>query len=294
MESNPSNTVGSGNELEIGVYIICLEGIALRSSSVVSRSLVLEVLQYFPHNESSTITLGNLFLYNELFTVLSYKSVSLLVGRTTRNNIHIMTIITHIAIIILIIELYFIIWNDILFIIVLWYVFIISFSYRNMSTSLGFSEIDTIYDTIPKRADNRITSKRKESSRVESMLKELNDPTEDLGEFKPPAKPISTTIDKNDYNDSHDTVVEGYNNMDSTSIDNYYQQYVPSLSSTPTPILNDNKVLLDKLNFMIHLLEEDKDTKKGSVTEEVVLYSFLGVFIIFVVDSFVKVGKYVR
>jgi hypothetical protein len=45
---------------------------------------------------------------------------------------------------------------------------------------------------------------------------------------------------------------------------------------------------------MINLLEEQQDQKTGSVTEEVVLYSFLGVFIIFIVDSFSKVGKYTR
>ena len=46
--------------------------------------------------------------------------------------------------------------------------------------------------------------------------------------------------------------------------------------------------------YMINLLEEQQDQKTGSVTEEVVLYSFLGVFIIFIVDSFTKVGKYTR
>ena len=45
---------------------------------------------------------------------------------------------------------------------------------------------------------------------------------------------------------------------------------------------------------MIHILEEQQDMKHGSVTEELVLYCFLGVFIIYVVDSFAKVGKYVR
>ena len=55
-----------------------------------------------------------------------------------------------------------------------------------------------------------------------------------------------------------------------------------------------NQVLIEKLNYMINLLEEQQDQKTGSVTEEVVLYSFLGVFIIFVVDSFARVGKYVR
>ena len=55
-----------------------------------------------------------------------------------------------------------------------------------------------------------------------------------------------------------------------------------------------NQVLVDKLNYMINLLEDQQDEKTNKVTEEVVLYSFLGVFIIFVVDSFARVSKYVR
>jgi hypothetical protein len=62
---------------------------------------------------------------------------------------------------------------------------------------------------------------------------------------------------------------------------------------------NDNesdnyKLLTDKLNYMINLLEDQQDERTNNVTEEVVLYSFLGIFIIFVVDSFARVGKYVR
>jgi high-affinity K+ transport system ATPase subunit B len=53
-------------------------------------------------------------------------------------------------------------------------------------------------------------------------------------------------------------------------------------------------VLLQKINYMISLLEDQQDEKTNNVTEEVVLYSFLGIFIIFIVDSFAKVGKYVR
>ena len=43
---------------------------------------------------------------------------------------------------------------------------------------------------------------------------------------------------------------------------------------------------MKKLNYMIHLLEETKEEKTSNVTEELVLYMFLGVFVIFVVDSF--------
>ena len=58
--------------------------------------------------------------------------------------------------------------------------------------------------------------------------------------------------------------------------------------------INNRDELSDKLNYMIHLLEEHKDERVGNVSEELILYSFLGIFIIFVVDSFAKAGKYIR
>jgi hypothetical protein len=57
---------------------------------------------------------------------------------------------------------------------------------------------------------------------------------------------------------------------------------------------NNSDVLLNKINYMINLLEDQQDERTNNVTEEVVLYSFLGIFIIFVVDSFARVGKYTR
>jgi hypothetical protein len=56
---------------------------------------------------------------------------------------------------------------------------------------------------------------------------------------------------------------------------------------------SDNK-LMEKINYMIHLLEEQGHEKTNNITEEFILYTFLGVFIIFVVDSFSRVGKYTR
>ena len=101
--------------------------------------------------------------------------------------------------------------------------------------------------------------------------------------------------------------------MNDSQVKDYYKKLVPSHIHSPIPspknyysskssdfstnsyVQNDsNQVLIEKLNYMINLLEEQQDQKTGSVTEEVVLYSFLGVFIIFVIDSFTKVGKYVR
>ena len=79
--------------------------------------------------------------------------------------------------------------------------------------------------------------------------------------------------------------------------------YVPPKLKEPenvydTPLFeyspkNDSN-LLDKLNYMIFLLEEQRDEKTGQITEELILYVFLGVFTLFVLDTFVKHGKYSR
>lgn len=81
----------------------------------------------------------------------------------------------------------------------------------------------------------------------------------------------------------------------------YYRQqsYAPSYEGAPyirPPMMSNGRGgdIMEKLNYMINLLEESQDERTGSVTEEVILYSFLGIFIIFIADSFARVGKYTR
>jgi len=100
------------------------------------------------------------------------------------------------------------------------------------------------------------------------------------------------------------------NYADNKTAESYYKKFIPGYvagknpvnkqyynSNIPTANMsgdNSNDLLLKKINYMINLLEEHQDERTSNVTEEVVLYSFLGIFIIFVVDSFARVGKYVR
>jgi hypothetical protein len=95
---------------------------------------------------------------------------------------------------------------------------------------------------------------------------------------------------------------------DNKSADDYYKKFIPGYVPGKNPVNrqyynsniqnmegdSSNDLLLKKINYMINLLEEHQDERTSNVTEEVVLYSFLGIFIIFVVDSFARVGKYVR
>lgn len=57
-------------------------------------------------------------------------------------------------------------------------------------------------------------------------------------------------------------------------------------------------ILLEKLNYMIYLLEQQQNEKTDNILEEFILYCFLGVFIIYVIDAFARSGnngiRYVR
>jgi hypothetical protein len=72
-----------------------------------------------------------------------------------------------------------------------------------------------------------------------------------------------------------------------------YPQYMPSVFQASNDPENKD-AMLQKLDHIIALLEDQHDEKTGHVTEELILYCFLGVFIIFIVDSFARAGKYVR
>jgi hypothetical protein len=96
--------------------------------------------------------------------------------------------------------------------------------------------------------------------------------------------------------DYYKKLIPTYQNRNSPSYDN--KAYYTQRSIEPTNNTNNanvsNDILLNKINYMINLLEDQQDERTNNVTEEVVLYSFLGIFIIFIADSFARVGKYTR
>jgi hypothetical protein len=61
-----------------------------------------------------------------------------------------------------------------------------------------------------------------------------------------------------------------------------------------TPHKETPNEMLNKLNSILELFEDQKEIKTGQKNEEIVLYCFLGVFVIYIMDSFVNIGKYSR
>ena len=110
-----------------------------------------------------------------------------------------------------------------------------------------------------------------------------------------PQAPLTT---KKETRCQTDTPIENFNQLpDRTNAEDYYRQYVPYYTNVEnsSQLSGDNKnMLLEKLNYMIHLLEEQQEDKTGNVAEELILYLFLGIFVIFVVDSFARAAKYTR
>jgi hypothetical protein len=119
-----------------------------------------------------------------------------------------------------------------------------------------------------------------------------------LGRTPQPNYENTDNLDLNDYTNYGDNksneeyykrVLPGYEPQKNIVNKPYYSAVNYNIQEEPT-----QDVLLKKLNYMISLLEDQQDEKTNNVTEEVVLYSFLGIFIIFIADTFVRAGKYVR
>ena len=162
-------------------------------------------------------------------------------------------------------------------------------------------------------------------------LPDESDNSNDLADFNPIPPPTSVGVEQTRIRESIENENESesdydnqmHNNSDvkkqNITQEDYYKRFMPNYDklyknspanmpyytqatyqqqnqgqSQAYAMTGENGVLLEKLNYMINLLEEQQDERTGNVTEEIILYCFLGIFIIFIVDSFVRVGKYVR
>jgi hypothetical protein len=178
------------------------------------------------------------------------------------------------------------------------------------------------------RTQKRYSKEDYNSEKVNSVLEAIHNTNSQmmdhssLGDFKPLEPPISVGVENTKINNPNNPTTANDNDdidlhalksnyMNEQAANQYYKQFIPNYGGESSQNKNHNNnhvhhvhnngsgmtqndTLMTKLNYMIHLLEERQDERTNNVTEEVILYSFLGVFMIFIVDSFVKVGKYVR
>tara|TARA_Y100000361_G_scaffold55724_1_gene48574 strand:- start:699 stop:1373 length:675 start_codon:yes stop_codon:yes gene_type:complete len=180
---------------------------------------------------------------------------------------------------------------------------------------------------IPTNIENFKSSSDERSSRVTELLDKITslDTQDDkMGDFKPISPPeINVNSDYNTVQNNNIHVPPlpkfntgsaasnilgdikynyGANDTHTANLSNYSKSYEPPKSNINEPYYakmgisssNGDSQLMEKINYMIHLLEEQQNEKTENITEEFLLYTFLGVFVIFVVDSFARAGKYTR
>lgn len=180
----------------------------------------------------------------------------------------------------------------------------------------------------PSNIDDVLQANQDRSAKVADLLNKITsantaDDNSKLGTFNPPSHPaLNLKKDIGDNADARHYVSPtvsfaqasiraktepgqppsyGADDIKAAIYSNYNKSYEP-----PTPIAHqpyyakmgvssggDSK-LMEKINYMIHLLEQQQYEKTSNITEEFILYTFLGVFIIFIADSFARSGKYTR
>jgi len=197
-----------------------------------------------------------------------------------------------------------------------------------MNSSLGFTEIEESPLNINKeeskseasKRKRNITYKKRETNKAKKFLNSMQkvflpDPSKDdeeneLGELWQSSDMANTTAETPASVSDEDEFTMLREGMEQQQ--KYYQRnnqemnkYTPAYERVKNvpyytnladsqEITGPKDALMKKLNYVVHMLEEQQDQKTGSVTEEMVLYMFLGVFVIFVVDSFSKTGRYRR
>ena len=144
-----------------------------------------------------------------------------------------------------------------------------------MSLAMYASPYDST-DIEPKKITRPKTQKNV-SEKVNDVLQSINEDT--LSEFVDIKEDV--------------TLEEIKQHNQPRSITNYHKNLIPSYE-IEKEVPRERDVLIEKLNYIIGLLENQQDEKTNNIMEDLLIYSLLGCFIIFVIDKFVSVGKYVR
>ena len=171
-------------------------------------------------------------------------------------------------------------------------------SFKDTSTILSKEDEDE-----KPKVNKNIQALSKQMQSVSSSIKNSKDDNKesffDIKETPPSKFKVDENVNEEDEEegekyeqDDISPPIEAFQHKQSTN-KSYYIPYYNNVANEQS-IDGVKDQMMDKINYLIHILEEQQNDRTDQVTEELILYCFLGVFIIFLVDSFVRVGKYTR
>ena len=157
---------------------------------------------------------------------------------------------------------------------------------NKMSTIDAFSDGDGLVDYRP-RPSMVATQTSIHPARVDAMTTMA----ERVADVTPPLpKPVQLRqLPQPDYMPNQPSMYSNYHTVHNPVIPR-----IVANGERPNMLASSNDRIMEKLNYLIHLMEEQQMEKTNNVMEEFILYCLLGVFMIYTVDSFTRVGKYSR
>lgn len=188
----------------------------------------------------------------------------------------------------------------------------------------GSSNPDDLHNQKPQSLEAFEQDNQQRSVKIDDLLNKMTsssgteDDNDNMGDFNP-FPPNAPTHSKKDYptisleqNNTPATMPTGSGNLtppysDAPKYSNYrhiYNQSVQLPQHNKPYYANmgigkggegGQDIYMEKMNYIIHLLEQQQNEQTSHIGEEFVLYAFLGIFVIYVVDSFSRMGgKYTR
>jgi hypothetical protein len=136
-----------------------------------------------------------------------------------------------------------------------------------------------------------------------SVLQNMNSPNMNSPSYALD-KPMANPYDHVRVSDIHKNIQE----ENDKELSSFYSSEMPNVEKY-IPIPSDQYLLMEdqhkvpakrpddlvqKIDRLMQMFEEQREIKTGQKNEEIVLYCFLGVFTIYVLDSFVSIGRYTR
>jgi len=173
-----------------------------------------------------------------------------------------------------------------------------------MQNSILKQQDSRVEDEAPPGIAEVQAASSERTARIHELLNNMDEDGSALANFEPLDHPVlqhrieqkrsemeALQIPSSNVNNAAETPF--HPSYSSTPVSNYHQMYENAprpLQVAPPP----SDRWMEKMNYVIYLLEQQQNEKTNHITEEFVLYTFLGVFVIFVVDAFSRGGKYVR
>ena len=159
-------------------------------------------------------------------------------------------------------------------------------NYKGVSENSSSSSSPSMFPPLPELNYKGPSMMQSQSQSQSQSATSSSPPSQTQPVYHTPDIPTSTTGAVSN---------SSYDNIPSTYANQYYKQFVPYMNQSSTEMPEQPKSeLIEKLNYIIDILEEQQDYKTNSIFEDLILYAFLGIFVIFIVDSFSRSGKYVR